>query len=189
MIQKTNEPKRLPEYLEENELLSKRAVYTDLRGWKFSKIVIRSFTHYITLGVYQLKQGRFLHKGASQLLWIIWTFCTQGTIQHLKGWNTVKTCAKHNPSNRGLLLPHCKHLQLLKCQFQEKQFCNWISWWLILTWNIYRMILMEIFIFNWHVSYSINIVDEVNMINSLIFYFINRVWNVYNIKWYFDSNI
>lgn len=138
MLQNTNEPKRLPEYLEENELLSKRAVYTDLRGWKFSKIVIRSFTHYITLGVYQLKQGRFLHKGASQLLWIIWTFCTQGTIQHLKGWNTVKTCAKHNPSSRGLLLQHCKHLQLLKCQFQETQFCNWISWWLILTWNIYR---------------------------------------------------
>lgn len=57
MLQITNEPKRLLEYLQENELLSKRAVYTDLRDWKFSKIVIRSFPHCITLGVYQLKQA------------------------------------------------------------------------------------------------------------------------------------
>lgn len=33
-----------------------------------------------------------------------------------------------------------------------------------------EMILMKIFIFAWYVSYSMNIVDQVNMINSLICY-------------------
>lgn len=105
MLQKTNEPKRLLEYLQENELLSKRAVYTDLRDWKFSKIVIRSFTHYITLGVYQLKQaasytkehltycwlyGLFVHKEQSN----IWKVKIQS--RHVR--NTIQTvvgCCSH----------------------------------------------------------------------------------------------
>lgn len=138
MLQITNEPKRLLEYLQENELLSKRAVYTDLRDWKFSKIVIRSFPHYITLGVYQLKQAASYKKEHLTYCGLYGLFVHKEQSNIWKVKNTVKTYAKHNPNSRGLLLPHGKHLQLLNCQFQEKQYSNWISWWLILTWNIYR---------------------------------------------------
>lgn len=88
MLQKSKEPNRLLQYLQENELLNKRTVYTELKDWsyssQFSKIVIRWSKEY-NIGSIPTETGRFLHKGASHWLWVIWTLCTQRTFQHFKG--------------------------------------------------------------------------------------------------------
>lgn len=59
MLQKSKEPNRLLGYLQENELLSKRTVYTDLKDHildNFPKLLLDDLGN-ITLSVYQLIQA------------------------------------------------------------------------------------------------------------------------------------
>lgn len=61
MLQKSKEPNRLLQYLQENELLNKRTVYTELKDCdhilhNFPKLSLDDLRN-ITLGVYQLKQA------------------------------------------------------------------------------------------------------------------------------------
>lgn len=61
MLQKSKEPNRLLQYLQENELLNKRTVYTDLKVCdhildNFPKLSLDDLRN-IAFGVYQLKQA------------------------------------------------------------------------------------------------------------------------------------